>query len=232
MEERKNELPVEDGLDIFELLRVMWDNKFIILACMIVAAGLMFVKTMYFTDDTYTADGVLYVSNKKDVYNESDSISKSDIDTSRTLSTTYIEILQTRSFLTDISHATGSEYSWKQIKNMVKISSLNDTELLSVSVTAKSSDDAYGIVDAIMKNAPEKLISIYKSGEVEVVDAPIMPTKPDGRGMVKNIAIGIVVGLVLGAGIAFVRGLFDRKIHKSEDVAKRYDISILGELAQ
>ncbi len=232
MEERKNEMPVEDGLDIFELLRVMWDNKFIILACMIVVAGLMFVKTMYFTDDTYTADGVLYVSNKKDVYNESDSISKSDIDTSRTLSTTYIEILKTRSFLTDISNATGGEYSWKQIKNMVKISSLNDTELLEVSVTAKSSADAYGIVDAIMKNAPEKLISIYKSGEVEVVDVPIMPIKPDGRGMVKNIAIGLVVGLVLGAGIAFVRGLFDRKIHKSEDVAKRYDVSILGELSQ
>lgn len=232
MEETKNELQSEEGLDIFELLRVMWESKFIILACMIVLAGLMYVKTAYFTDDTYTADGVLYVSNKKDVYDETTSITKTDIDTSRTLSTTYIEILKTRSFLTDVSASLDGKYTWKQIKSMIKISSLNDTELLSVSVTAKSPKDAYDIVDSIMVHAPEKLIGIYKKGEVEIVDEPVMPLKPNGRGMAKNIAIGAIIGLVLGAAIAFVRGLFDRKIHKSEDVVKRYGISILGELAQ
>ena len=123
----------ENGKDfaVTDLLSILWMNKFLIitLACL-VATGFL-VKTVYFTEPQYVADGMLYVSNKDDLLLQ-DRIQQSDIFSSRTLSETYIEILQSRSFLSDVSNATGAKYSWEEIKSMTKISSVNETELLSI----------------------------------------------------------------------------------------------------
>ena len=44
--------------------------------------------------------------------------------------------------------------------------------------------------------------------------------------------MGAILGLVLGMAIVVVVNLFDTKVHKAEDVAKRYSVSILGEIYQ
>lgn len=222
-----------DTIDLLELLGVMWRNKLIIIACALVASVISFICVQYLTDDTYSSSGILYVSNKNRYSTTvDDSINGSDIDTSRTLSTSYMEVLKTTSFLMSVSDEIGNKYSWAQIGSMMSVSSVNDTELLKITVVALNPDDAYEVASAIMTCAPGKLTAIFKGGEVEIADPPLYPSGPNSKGKSRKIVLGFILGAVVGALICFLLYFFDTKVHKADDIAKRYNVSILGELAQ
>ncbi len=220
------------GLSITDLLNILWLNKFLILTLACLFATFFLIKTVYFSEPQYMADGMLYVSNKDNVIIQDAEINQSDIISSRSLGYTYIEILKSRSFLTEVSEATGGHYSWKNIKSMLTVSSLNETELLSISVKANNSEDACNIARAVLDKAPGKLKSILNGGAVEIVD-PIAETGTlVDAGIPTKTVFGFVIGAFLGFAIAFLRNLFDKKVHKGEDVAKRYNVSILGNIGR
>lgn len=221
---------VEKDLSIVDILSLMFSHKLLILIFIIITISITFVKVAFFTDDVYVASGILYVSNQTEGSIDSESISKGDIESSRTLGSTYMEVLKTRSFLEEVSQDVDNKYSWNQIKNMTTISAVNQTELLSVTVKSTSAEDSYKIAESIISKAPDKLNSVFKRGEVAIVDGVLMPKSPVSKGLTKKLAIGAIVGAMLGIILVFLMSLFDKKIHKSEDIVQRYNISILGEL--
>ncbi len=219
----------EKEVSITDILTVLWVNKFLILILACLVSTLFIVQAVYFTAPLYAADGMLYATNKDNVLVQEE-INQSDIISSRSLGYTYIEILKSRSFLTEVSEATGGHYSWKDIKSMLTVSSLNETELLSISVQANNSEDACNIARAILDKAPGKIKSVLNGGDVTVVDyVSDTGTLVDVRIPLRAM-LGFVVGGFIGAAIAFLRNVFDRKVHKGDDVIKRYNVSILGSI--
>ncbi len=212
---------------------MFWQQRILIVFLMIVCMAVTYIKVAYFTQETYTSNAVLYVSNKD--ISEGDSvtqINKSDIDSSRSLNTTCIEILKTRSFLTSVSDSIGRQFSYSQIKGMLQMTSMNETELLSIAVTANNPKDAYLVADAIMKLAPTKLSSIYKSGGIETVDSAQVPSGPNSNKMLRKLGIAALVGFAIGCAYAFLVNYFDNKVHDSSDVSERYSVFVLGEIVQ
>ncbi len=218
-------------INIADILEIMWQRKFMIIGFVIIGMAVMFFKVQFFTADTYTSNGVLYVSSQSN-REELTGISQSAISSSRDLSRTVIETMKTRTFLSDVSKSTGGKYSWEQIRNMMSLSVINETELLSVKVTAGNPDDAYNIAKSIILKAPQKLTSVFKAGEFSVVDNALEPQTSNDKGLAKNVIIGAMLGGILAAGIILLISFFDTKVHKAEDITKRYNVSILGELAE
>ena len=216
-------------LSLVEMLRIVWKSKFVIVALFLVGAILGFVKTQYFTNDTYTASGILYVSNRNDV-SDDEEILATDITTSRTLTTTYIEILKTNKFLEQVGADVGNGISGKSVDKMVDIKVVGETELLRVTVTAPNRQTAYELAVSLLEKAPDKLKSVYKRGEVETVDPPVLPTTANSKGLVMNTMLGAVIGIFLGVAIALIRSFFDTRVHSAEDLEKRYGLSVLGEI--
>lgn len=214
-----------------DLFCLLWASKFFICGLAFIFAALMFVKTAFFTSPRYKADGMLYISNKTAVL-AGEVIDQSDIVTSRALGEVYIEVLKSRSFLTSVSEATGGYYDWKDIRSMLSVSSINETELLSVSVVNSNPEDARNIAAAILAKAPDKLKNVLNGGYVVVVDPVADEATPLGNGTVKNTAVGFLFGAFLAFIVVFLRNYFDKTVHRGEDVAKRYDISILGSVSQ
>ena len=221
------------AINLLEIWEIFWSRKIIIFICVIIAVALAFVKVSFLTDDVYSANGILYVSNRNEVATQSDDmVYGSDISTSRLMTTTYIEVLTTRSFLSDVSQELGGRYSWQQIRRMMSISSLNETELLRINVNSNSAEDSYEIANSILSQAPYKLGTLFDGGEVKVVEYAVVPAVPNGKNMTRTLMLAILLGLAIGCAIAFLLDYFDTKIHRSDDVAKRYGISILGEISQ
>lgn len=219
----------EKEINLLEILGAVWQRKVVLILLAIIIGALAFVKVNYFTVDKYSSSGTLYVSNiSSDV--DTNKLSSSDIASSRELSATYKEILNTRSFLNEVATVVGGEYSWAEIKSMLTISSVNETELLSISVVSKDPKDSYAIAQAILEKAPGKLISVFSSGQVTVVDEAVFEKNPVDKGAVKYTVLGALAGIVLGVIIVLLFHFFDNKVHKGDDVAKRYSVSILGEL--
>ena len=217
-------------LSIADIFRILWKNKLILILLLVVGFAASYVKTVYFTDDTYTASGVLYVSNRNDVSGE-DEITASDIVTSRTLTTTYIEILKTPSFLEKVKKDAAEDLSKSSVQASVSIEVIGETELLRVTVTAKSKEEAHAMAESLFENAPDKLKGVFQRGEVTTVDPPVMPTSANSKGLVSNVLLGAFIGVVIGVVIAFIRHLLDTRVRSAEDLKRRYGLTVLGEIA-
>ncbi len=228
MDESKNTMEI----DLLELFQHFWKHKIFILILTVACAAVMFLRTAFFVDYTYTASGVLYIRSDAGTDDIGGSITTSEIQAARTLSKTYIETLKMRSFLMEVSNETGNVYSWKQINKMTSVSAINDTEYISVSVTTTDPQKSYDIASCICSKAHTKFAETFKGGEATVVDAVIYPEQADSKGLVKMTALGAILGIVIAAAILFVRKMLDRKLHRSDEITNRYDVSILGETAQ
>lgn len=216
--------------DLKEILQDVWKGKFFILALMVFSALIMAIRIEFFVSEKYTADGVLYIySQNTSELQQGSGVTGTEIKDARTMSTTYMETLKLRSFLTEVSEETGGVYSWRQIKNMMKIASVNETEYISVSVTANDPEMAYKIAKCVCEKAQDKFSEIFKSGEATIVDEVIYPQNADSKGGLKKVCISFMAGAVLGVLIIVVINLLDRRLRKSEEISKKYKISILGE---
>ena len=226
---RDNEYTTINIADFFSTLKRYWP---IVAALFLVFLTVAFVWVRYATKDTYTATGVLYVSNKSAGSESGKSIQKSDIDTSKTISTTYIELLKTRDFLESVSKQLDLPYSWKDIKERLQVVPVGDTELLKVSVTTGDAKESYDIANCIIRKAPGKLMSIYDGGKAEIADGVYKPSMPDDKGLARKVALGGIAGIALGLIIVFLIYFFDRKIHSASAISNKYKVPILGEISQ
>lgn len=231
MKNQNSEIEHNDAyeIDVTRMFKTIWSKKVMILASAFFFAAILFVISYYFTDYTYTAEGVLYVSNRDDS-SSSTSISKSDIDTAKTLSTTYIEILKTRDFLETVSELTEEKLGWEEIKKLISVSAVNETELISISVTTENPDLSFNIAECVIKAAPEKLLSVYEAGKVRVVNKVHYPEKANGRGVVTKTVVGFALGMFLGLAYAVLYVIFDKKIHNGAQVSEKFGLSVLGEI--
>ena len=222
----------ENGtMSLKDLLEIFINYKRIFAISIVVCVELSMIYNIFLVAPTYTSSGTIYVNCMSDSNVQAgDGISQYEIDSSRALSTTYMEILRGRSFLEDVSADIGYKYTWKDIASMMSVASVNETELLSIKVTAYEPEDAYVICKSIMYNAPRKMLSVFKRGAIEVVDDVNMPLLPSKPGVKKAFLLGFVLGFIVAAAITFMIEIFDTKIRTSEDLVRRYDINVLGEI--
>ncbi len=72
------------------------------------------------------------------------------------------------------------------------------------------------------------LLSGLNSGNVQVAAEAPVPTSPSSPKTSKDTALGVVLGLLIGLGLAFVLERLDRRIREPKDVEAIYSLPLLG----
>ena len=231
----------EDVIDLMKLCKVLLSKLWLISIVTVLFAVVSFGVTKYMIKPEYQATSKLYVFNKSDV-NDTGAVSSSDISTSKILVSTYIVVLQSNSVLGQvvdtISQYQGIEgfeflgtepYTTERIRKMVSAGAINNTESFSVTVTAQDPYEAKFINDAILYFLPDEIIRVVKAGAVEIIDKAEIPTRPSSPSILKNTAMGGILGFVLTCGIIVVMALLDTVIHTEEDIKDEFpDVAVIG----
>lgn len=108
-----------------------------------------------------------------------------------------------------------------------------------VAVTAPTAAAVNGLINAQV-TALTGTLSTLSSAQQAIqfgdpyarVSVPASPGAPTGISQSKLAAIGLLAGLLVGAGIAFVRDQFDDSLHFSPDIDSVIDGPLLGELPE
>ena len=72
------------------------------------------------------------------------------------------------------------------------------------------------------------MLAELRNGNVEIAQAATVPTSPSSPKTSRNTALGLILGLLLGIGIAFLLERFDRRIREPKDLEKVYGLPLLG----
>lgn len=220
---------MEEEVDILKLMRLMLKRWYLFIIFILICGTASLMITIFMITPKYKSDGALYVTSNANVSSE---ITQGMISASQKLAQTYAEILMRRNFLIEVSAETGNRYSVAQLQKMLKVTPINGTELLEVSVVSDSPDEAYLITETVLSRAGNVLMDVIKSGSVCVVDWANKPQNPISPNPVKNTLIGVLIGIVLAAVVIFMIDLFDTRVRSCEEAQLIIEQPNLGQIPE
>lgn len=215
-----------DELDIRQIFSYLKRHLWLIISIMLVALSLAVTITFFFITPKYDASASLYVFN--DSNRTDSSISTSDITTSQKLIATYSVIMQSDNVINKVIEETGLDYTSSEIRDMFTGTSVNNTEVMKVTIKCDDPIDAMIIANAFIDIAPAEIKRVIKAGSVEILDRAKVPSSPSSPSMVKNAAIGVFLGLLIAVAFVILFEVFNTKVRSDENLLRIVKIPVIG----
>jgi len=214
-------------INLFDLAGALWHRAWAIVLTMLLCGIAAFLCTYFLITPKYTARALMYVNNSS-ISVGSTSVSLSDLSASQTLVDTYIVILKTRLTLNEVIEQAELPYSYEDLLEMIHASAVNSTEIFEVNVTSPDPAEAERIANTIVHILPEKISEIMDGSSARTVDFAVQPTEKSSPSITKNVALGMIFGMVLSCGIIILLELVDEHIRGEEDLTQSYDLPVLA----
>ncbi len=226
--EENNQNVNEREIDLRLILGVLRKNIVpLILATVIVAAAALTI-TVFFVPKEYQADAMLIVNTTDE--SSAANINSGQITAAQDLAEVYSIIIKSDTVLQQVIDDLKLSITYEQLSSQISVSSVNSTQVISISMLSTDADYARKIIGKIVEIAPPIIADKVDAGSVKVIsDATIANNgNPVSPSVVKNTLIGAVVGLVLMLIIAFIRELLNNTFKTEDDIAKNLQLPLLG----
>lgn len=214
----------ELSFDISGIVHALVRRIWLIILAVVVCASAMFVYSSLFMKKMYTSTMRLYVVNTVDY---ASTVSANDIVAAQNLASSYILFLTSNTTLSNVSKAVNNKYTVGQLKGMVRVSKVSDTEVLQIAVTGESANDVKKLADLVAQEGEKEITRIVKAGKVSVVDyaGNAYLSAPNVK---KYTVYGALVGLVLSCGIIIIIELLDKRIKQTHQLTDLFSYDVLG----
>ena len=202
--------PDEMEIDLIELLYHFLSKWYWLLAGLLIGAVAAGAYTYYRITPKFTATAKLYmVSNSSDTI-----VDLSDFNIGNSLSSDYRELIRVRPVLEEVIEEEELPYTYEQLRNMITISTINDTRILQISATSTSPNEAMTIANALADKATEEIPVLMDTTKPNIAERAIVPTQKSSPSMQRNTLLG-------GLTVFF---LMDDTMSTAEDVQKKLGI--------
>lgn len=214
-----------DELSLIELGQILLRRKWLVLSCSILLALIASLVSFYLITPSYQATTSLYVNNGSQ--SSADAVtSKSDIDASQALVATYIQILNSETSLNAVINKLNLVISTEDLRDMISMSALNNTEVLQINVVSGDPDEAVQIANTLLGVAPDILTRVVQTASVEKIDSAAAAEQV-GPDIVRNTVLGFLLGLILSSLFVIVAAVMDKRVNGEEDIT-RHQLPLLA----
>ncbi|MBO9597288.1 MAG: lipopolysaccharide biosynthesis protein [Cohnella sp.] len=214
--------------DYFRIIRKRW---ILLLGIVLLAGAASGIYSYMFIEKVYQASTKLIVNKSDAKVMSNDQLNLNDINLNIRLIDTYKEIIKTPAIM-DIVASQFPQFNLtaEQLIDKVRVSSVNNTQVMTVIVQDKSYERAADIVNAISTVFQAEISKIYKVDNVSILNQAKMlehpsPVKPNPK---LNIAIAMIVALMIAVGIVFLLEYLDDSIKTDADVEKYLGVPTLA----
>lgn len=150
----------------------------------------------------------------------------------------YADVITTPKVLDPVIATLGLRTTAAKLGDQITATVPLDTVLIEVAVSNTDPRVAAAVADAVGQQftlTVADLESVSKGNsspvKVSIVSAPTTPVTPISPKPTRNLALGVVLGLLLGLGLALLRDLLDTTIKGEKDCAEVTDATVLGAIA-
>lgn len=214
-----------EELDLMEFIRCYLSKIYIVIVSVAVALIIGNVYANFIRVPLYQSSTTVILVNKEE---DKNNYSQSDLYLSQGLVPTYSEIIRSKKVMRQVIWKEDLDYSAEQLMDMVNVSSVNETEIIKITVTNKDASKAAAIANAIVPAFSKEVESIYELDNVSVIDSAEKASKPYNVNFVKDNIIYLLIGAVFGSFIIFLIYYFDNSIKSSTVIEEKYGLTVLG----
>ncbi len=217
-----NEKTEERSLDIFSIFRDVLRSWALILMAGLVAAMGTFVYVTETYTPTYTSHATFVVTDTS-----SSATVYSNLSTTMNLAQVFSGLFNDRTLQNRVAVSGGLE----DFSGRVSATAVSETNLMLLSVTSGSPEEAYRMAKALVEHHDEVSGAVIGNAVLEVLESPTVPYGPD-RGMNRSSQVkrAAVLGAAFAAAIAAFLSYFRDTVKNAEDVSNKLDMPLLSTL--
>ena len=212
-------------IDVLALLQKLWTKKVFILFTAFYVAAFSFLVTYFFIQPTYTSTTRIYVVNQA---TDNNNLSAQDLQAGTYLANDYKEIITSNDVLSEVIKDEKLNLSEAELSKMVSVNIPTDTRLISISVNAKTGQDAQTLANKVREVASKKIKKVTKVEDVTMLEEAKLPESPSSPNIKLNVLLGAVLGGFLAVVGVLVREILDDRVRRPEDVEDALGMTLLG----
>ena len=212
-------------IDVLALLHKLWTKKLLILFTAFYFAAFSFLGTYFFIQPTYTSTTRIYVVNQA---TDNKNLSAQDLQAGTYLVNDYKEIITSNDVLSEVIKDEKLNLSEAELSKMVSVNIPTDTRLISISVKAKTGQDAQVLANKVREVASKKIKTVTKVEDVTTLEEAKLPSSPSSPNIKRNVLLGAILGGFVAIVAVLVREVFDDRIRRPEDVEDVLEMTLLG----
>lgn len=221
-------------MELHDYLRVLRKRWRIIALVTLAVVGLAAAWTMA-TTKTYAASTQFFVSTSGG--DTAANLQMGNTFTQQRVKS-YSQLLESPKVLDPVITQTRLNTTAEKLAAQVSATVPLDTVIIEVTVTDESPQQAAAIARALGTTFPATIAEIERvqAGQaspvkVTVVKAAVVDTVPVSPRPARNIALGLVLGLLAGLGLALLRDVLDTTIKAQRDLAEVTDATVIGAIS-
>lgn len=211
-----------------KVLQRRWISILVItLATVAVATGATFALTPKYTASTRLFFGVQGAASGSDLAQGS-TFAENQL-------SSYAQVATSPLVLQPVIDKLGLQSTPDQLATQVSAYAPTDTVIIQVTVNDPSAQQSANIANAVGQQLASVAsdLSPRRQDGSQAVKATILapaqvPTDPSSPNFLRNIAAGLILGLLLGVAVAILRRLLDTKIRNEADLEQVTDVPVLG----
>ncbi|QTA47310.1 capsular polysaccharide biosynthesis protein [Streptococcus thermophilus] len=215
-----------DEIDVLALLHKLWTKKLLILFTAFYFAAFSFLGTYFFIQPTYTSTTRIYVVNQ--ATDNNNNLFAQDLQAATYLANDYKEIITSNDVLSEVIKDEKLNLSEAELSKMVSVNIPTDTRLISISVNAKTGQDAQTLANKVREVASKKIKKVTKAEDVTKLEEAKLPESPSSPNIKLNVLLGAVLGGFLAVVGVLVREILDDRVRRPEDVEDALGMTLLG----
>lgn len=209
--------------DYLRILRRHWRVVAItVVVCVLIAAAYDFTRPK-----VYSASATGFVSTGKSSGAAEASISDT---LAKSRATSYVDVAKSRGTAAAAKKIMGSSESESALIARVEVVQPPDTVLIRVNARGSSPRAATDLANAWIEGLAQEVKKIEGGDNgLQVVpqESAVLPSAPSSPSPQRDLPLALVLGLLLGFGIAVVMAQFDRRVRTPDDI-KAFGLSTMA----
>lgn len=223
-----------EELDLKELFTMFWNKKVQIILIVAIFVVIGIIYTIGFVTPVYTSTTTLVLagqtSDNTATNTTSDTITSTDLTLNSKLVGTYSELVTSDKVVRQVISNLGIDVNVEELKKNISVTSVEDTELIEISVTNENPTYAMQIANETVELFKEQVAEIYNINNVHVVDAAEEEKVPSNVNHTKDVIIFAFIGIVVAVMYVLIANMLDTTIKSREEVEKLYKVPVLAEI--
>ncbi|PEQ95867.1 capsular biosynthesis protein [Bacillus sp. AFS006103] len=217
---------MEEKVQLFDILHALKKRWMLIFLITVLTGLISGAISYYLLIPAYQSSTQLLVNQKNSENQLDTALMRSNVE----LINTYRDIIKSPTILVKVIDKLNLSESVDELNQSITVDSTGDSQVFTLIVENTNPATAVEIANEVSETFQQEIKGIMNVDNVSILaraeykDNPI-PVSP--RPLL-NIAIAIVVGLMMGIGIAYLLELLDNTLKDDHDVAAQLGLPVIG----
>ena len=213
-------------IDVFQLVKVLWKRKFLIVLAALVAGLAAFAYSSFMIKPQYASTTRIYVVNRNQA--DKPGLTNQDLQAGAYLVKDYREIILSQDVLEKVVADQKLTMDSKTLGRKVSVTVPAETRIVSISVRDGNPEEASRIANALREVAAQKIISVTRVSDVTTLEEARPATSPSSPNIRRNTMMATIAGVGFVTIIVLLVELLDDRVKRPEDIEEVMHLSLLG----